>query len=407
MILSRKVIGLDLLRFSMSLVMVLFHIQSLLKDSILNRLIYNGFFATSTFFILSGFILTHVYHKKIQENKFSNSAFLIKRLSALYPLHILTMSLAMLIFFFLQLIAKRTFPIEIPYQSLANYTSSPGTLKLHFFDFFQYVIESVTLTQAWDYRFLFLNGASWSVSALFFFYLTFHFFVKKIQYQKKLKTLLVCCWLTAMFPAFYFTASQNFSSDVIGIMHRNPLFRLPDFVAGIIFYFIYLRTNLKSKRFQLLCFLIGISGFILMNILVKVNPKQWAYLSHNGLFLFTQLSLIYSFLQIQFSNYNLQSLIERLGKASLSVYLLHLPLISIYFIAYRLIVASTHSSTITALLINAKNIEHLSTISVFTFLILLVLISVYLQEKIFTPIQTKLSNSLIKRKEKFKERVLG
>lgn len=406
MILSRKIIGLDLLRFSMSLIMVLFHIQSLVKDSILNRLIYNGFFATSTFFILSGFILTHVYHKKIQENKFSNSTFLIKRFSALYPLHIFTMCLAIFIFFLLQLIAKRTFPIEIPYQSLADYTSSSKTFELYFFDLLQYITESIILIQAWDYRFLFLNGASWSVSALFFFYLTFHFFVKKIQYQKNLKILLICCWLAAMFPAFYFTVAQNFSSDVIGIMHRNPLLRLPDFIAGIIFYFICLRTNLTSQIFQLFCFLVAFLGFILMNILVKMDLKQWAYLSHNGLFLFTQLALIYSFLQIKFNNATLRSLVERLGKASLSIYMLHLPLISIYFIIYRLIIASSESNTIHELIVTAKNIEHLSTFSIFIFITLLIPLSLYLQEKIFTPIQIKLSDALIRSKEKFKERKL-
>lgn len=114
-------------------------------------------------------------------------------------------------------------------------------------------------------------------------------------------------------------------------------------------------------------FLVGILGFISMNILVKMNPKQWFYLSHNGLFLFTQLALIYSFLQINFNNHTLYSLIERLGKASLSIYMLHLPLISIYFIVYRLIVASYNSSNITELLVNTKNIEHLSTISVLYF----------------------------------------
>ncbi|MDO7229805.1 MAG: acyltransferase [Acinetobacter baumannii] len=407
MILSKKVIGLDLLRFCMALVMVLYHIQSLLKDSILNLLSFNGFFGTSTFFILSGFILTHVYFKKIKDNKFSNSTFLIKRFSALYPIHIMTMCLSLFTFFLLQLIARRGFPIEQAYQTIPGNDSSAGTFEFFFSYLLQYIIESLSLVQAWDYRFLFLNIAAWSISALFFFYLTFHFFVKRIQDYKHLKTLLICCWISSMFPALYFTITQNFSSDVVGIIHRNPLLRLPDFIAGIIFYFICLKANSTTKKFQLLFFLIGILGFILMNILVKMNPKQWFYLSHNGLFLFTQLALIYSFLQINFKNQNLCLMIQKLGKASLSIYMLHLPLISIYFIIYKLIIATINSSNFHELMINAKKIDHLSTISVFIFLILLVPLSIYLQEKIFTPIQIKLSNSLIRHKEKFKERILG
>lgn len=98
--LQKKIIGLDLLRFFMAIIMVLYHVQSLLKNSFLNELSFNGFFGTSTFFILSGFILTHVYLKKIQLNKFSNTVFLIKRFSALYPIHIVTMCLAIFTFFY-------------------------------------------------------------------------------------------------------------------------------------------------------------------------------------------------------------------------------------------------------------------------------------------------------------------
>lgn len=88
MFLAKKIIGLDILRFLMALIMVTYHVQPLLEKSFLNELSFNGFLATSTFFILSGFILTHVYYKKIQMNTFSNTNFLIKRFSALYPIRL-------------------------------------------------------------------------------------------------------------------------------------------------------------------------------------------------------------------------------------------------------------------------------------------------------------------------------
>ncbi|MCU4394156.1 OpgC domain-containing protein [Acinetobacter parvus] len=111
MFLAKKIIGLDILRFLMALIMVTYHVQPLLGKSFFNELSFNGFLATSTFFILSGFILTHVYYKKIQTNTFSNTNFLIKRFSALYPIHIFTLLISILFFFILHFIMKKSFPI--------------------------------------------------------------------------------------------------------------------------------------------------------------------------------------------------------------------------------------------------------------------------------------------------------
>lgn len=394
MILLKKIIGLDLLRFSMALLMVLYHIQGLINDSILNELIFNGFFGTSTFFILSGFILTHVYYQKIEEKKFSNTNFLLKRFSALYPIHIFTMSMAIITFFSLSIITKKSFPAELPIQALPSIQSNE-VMEIYFIDIFRYIIESITLIQAWDYHFLFLNPAAWSVSALFFFYLTFHFFVKILKNQKNLKKILMAFWLFSLIPAIYFTYTQNFSSDIIGLMHRNPLLRLPEFIAGIIFYLICLNSKIYSKKYQIFCLFFAGFGFFLMHYLVKTAPQLWFYLSHNGLFLFPQLALIYCFLSISFNNHKITTLIERLGKASLSIYMLHLPLLSIYFILYKLIIASTQVSTISKIIETAKSIDQLDTISTLIFIILLIPISLYLQEKLFTPIQVKLSNKLI------------
>lgn len=47
--LTKKIIGLDLLRFIMAILMVAFHVQALLTDSIFNYLALNGFYGTSVF----------------------------------------------------------------------------------------------------------------------------------------------------------------------------------------------------------------------------------------------------------------------------------------------------------------------------------------------------------------------
>lgn len=313
------------------------------------------------------------------------------------------MCLAIFTFFSLSIITKKTFPADFPIQALPS-IESKEVIQIYFSDIFRYIIESITLTQAWDYHFLFLNGAAWSVSALLFFYITFHFFVKKLLKIENLVLPLISIWILSLLPALYFTYTHNFASDIIGLMHRNPILRLPDFIAGIIFYFICLKAKNSSKKMQHYCFIFAIFCFFLMHYLVKSNPQQWFYLSHNGLFLFSQLALVYSFLNINIENKNLTSYFERLGKASLSIYMLHLPLLAIYHLIYKLIVAATYSASIRETIKNAKDITQLNIISVIIFMIILIPLSLFLQEKVFTPIQIKLSNKLIKIREKSKHK---
>lgn len=390
---SKKIIGLDLLRFLTALIMVMFHVQGLLKDSFIHFLGFNGFYGTSIFFILSGFILTHVYQNKIIINSFSNSNFLIKRFSALYPIHISTMFVSIIVLFSLLILTGKNLPIEVAFQTLPSREVS-GTSVLGIYDIFQYILENIFLMQAWDYRFLLFNGAAWSISSLFFFYLTFHFFVKKIYKIKNLYLIQFTIWLLYLFFPFFFVITQNYSSEINGLIHRNPLLRLPEFITGIIFYNICLRQKKYLTCYQSLFFSLGLTGFIICYFLVKSNAEVWYYLAHNGLFLFFQMALIYSFLNLSIHNPIIKNYIERLGKSSLSIYMIHLPLLSVYFILYRISIAIFQGHSFAEVITIAKNMEHMSMMGLLIFLIILVPLSLFLQEKIFTPIQTKLSNKL-------------
>ena len=48
------------------------------------------------------------------------------------------------------------------------------------------------------------------------------------------------------------------------------------------------------------------------------------------------MALIYVFLNINISNTKIKILIEKLGKCSLTIYMLHIPLLAIYNIIYNL-----------------------------------------------------------------------
>lgn len=383
----------------MAIFMVIYHVQNIIEPSILEKLEFNGFYATSVFFLLSGFILTHVYSKRVNSNNFSNSDFIIKRFSALYPLHIFTLLFSILFFYIIFKITNNQFPVEISLQKIPS-DSTEDKLYLSVSNLVNYTIEQVLLLQAWDFRFMHWNAASWSISALFFFYLTFSFFIKKIMMTKKILLLITTLWVIYLIPPILFTLLQDFSSNSVGAIHRNPLLRLPEFLLGISFYFFCIKYNKLIKKTQIPLIIIGFLGFVFMGSLVEANPPLWFYVSHNGLFLFFQLALIAGFLNIKINNHKVKIWIEKLGKSSLSIYMLHLPLLSIFFILYRLALVSPKYSSFSDIIQNAKDIKLLPINALIIFLIVIIPLSLFIQEKVFTPLQIKLSNKLIAYKDR-------
>jgi peptidoglycan/LPS O-acetylase OafA/YrhL len=118
--------------------------------------IAKGYLGVELFFVLSGFILSHVYMQAFGEGRFRYADFLWARLARVYPVH-----LATLIGLGLLVGAAAVVGLNVGNHVLA-WSSLPAQL---------------TLTQAWG---LGLAGGwnhpSWSISAEWFAYLTFPIF---------------------------------------------------------------------------------------------------------------------------------------------------------------------------------------------------------------------------------------
>ena len=92
-------IGLEWLRFLLAIYVVLFHtVHAYVEDepTWLSELAGVGFFATSSFFVLSGFLLAHVYCRQ-GELREPARHFLGKRLANLYPLHLFSLLLTAIV----------------------------------------------------------------------------------------------------------------------------------------------------------------------------------------------------------------------------------------------------------------------------------------------------------------------
>ncbi|MDU3291245.1 MAG: acyltransferase family protein, partial [Pseudomonas aeruginosa] len=97
---KERFIGLEWLRFLLGLYVVVYHtLHTYPKEQKfpgLDELTSLGFFATSTFFVLSGFLLAHVYARSGRLRESARS-FWTKRLSNLYPLHLFSLLLSILV----------------------------------------------------------------------------------------------------------------------------------------------------------------------------------------------------------------------------------------------------------------------------------------------------------------------
>ncbi len=137
---------------------VCFHVKASIASfasPAVNTLIGNGYMGVDLFFILSGFILSHVHHSQFESLDLRQVIrFLWIRLARIYPLHLFTLLLYVAI------------PILLLLFSQQKVVPDQYTLEAF--------VANVFLVHAWGmFDELTWNGPSWSISAEWFVYLLF------------------------------------------------------------------------------------------------------------------------------------------------------------------------------------------------------------------------------------------
>lgn len=230
--------------------------EDLLFKELYYRGISEGYLGVSFFFILSGFILSLNYDDKLLNKQVSFKDFWVARIARVYPLHLFTLLIAVL------LVVDST-------EQVSEFFSDPALSVSKF-------LSNATLIHSFipdgDYFFSY-NSPSWSISDEMFFYFAFPFIVILLVRNR---LLLKIGWVSFLaIPVLMYYSSEDTHHKIFYI---NPFFRIVDFLLGITLFQLYRRryfsklysTNLLATLIEILSVGLFVVFFYVHNSIPQV-----------------------------------------------------------------------------------------------------------------------------------------
>ncbi|HZV85087.1 MAG TPA: acyltransferase [Brevundimonas sp.] len=214
--------ALTTLRFLAALWVVLYTAWPHLDVSWVPVAVTKGYLGVEVFFVLSGFILSHVYLAAAGEKRFSYGSFLWARIARVYPLHLVTL------FGMIGLGVAATMAGLSIDGSLTDWRALPAHL---------------TMTHAWGLAPLSaFNHPSWSISAEWFAYLSFPafaFVAWRLRERPVVATALAAASALAIYAVFQSLAGFSLTEATFlwGALRIVPCFAL-----GCALYLVYRRA---------------------------------------------------------------------------------------------------------------------------------------------------------------------
>jgi len=216
------------LRFFAALWVVLFHYWPKLDVSFTPALVEKGYLGVELFFVLSGFILCHVYLSAFGEGRFRYGDFLWNRLARVYPLHLATLA-AMIVLG----VGAGLAGLAID-ASILRWDSLPANLLM---------VQAWGLAPAAAF-----NHPSWSISAEWFAYLSFPgfaFVAWRLRQRPWLLAAGVLVGLAVLYTAFERLAGFSLTQATI---HWGALRIVPCFALGCAMHALWRSGAVKSLR---------------------------------------------------------------------------------------------------------------------------------------------------------------
>lgn len=271
-------------------------------ESFFPGIVHMGYLGVDLFFILSGFVLAHVYGPQLENKSFKFGSFIWARLARVYPVHILTLAIIFVLW-----IAAQKMGAEVPTHAF-NLNHIPFHLML---------------MQAWG--FVDADGwnfPSWSISAEWFAYLSFPALFAVSTIFKKHRLLGIVFGIFSFYAIYWIAFMLGF--DLVKMTWQGGALRIiPSFLTGIMLWRFGNNINLGFKAAYL--------GLALSALLLIV----FASLSYSALVIWPCLLGVVFFLA-ETSKTKGKSLISSktwvyLGEISFSMYMVHLLVDIVFF----------------------------------------------------------------------------
>lgn len=394
----KTIVGLDAMRFVLAVYLMVFHTIHAYPQANTLPLIWLtdlGGFATSTFFILSGFILTHVYIDRGPALRGGTRNFVVKRLSEIYPINFV----GLILFAVVLSVSHRSFDsVLVPsmgrgYQQMIQLNAAPAA--------FNWLLNTLML-QVWDPRYSSINAPSWTLGCLLFFYLCFPIVAPRFARMRRTALMLVVLWLLYLVPPLTIVLMGAYTPVPVGMIEHNPILRIPEFLSGILLYSLYSSGRLswmlgaRWRKAAAAAFVLG--SFILASRLIATGPLAVLYIVHNGALLPAELALVALCANAYVPQWAHKT-VSRLGNAALSIFGIHVALFELSMDGLKLM--ATHESIsrcvahFSACAATAKAI-HPSMATYPIYLIATVIAAVLFQERCFVPVRTAIRQAFVR-----------
>jgi peptidoglycan/LPS O-acetylase OafA/YrhL len=214
------------LRFFAAFWVVLFHYWPKLDVGFTPAVIEKGYLGVELFFILSGFILCHVYRTSVEDGRFRYGSFLWARLARVYPLHLATLV-------GMGLLAGGA--------AVAGFAVDPNIASL------EALPANLLMIHAWGFAPVAgWNHPSWSISAEWFAYLSFPLFAwaaLKLKHRPLTALAGAVTALTALYIGFEAVAGFPLTQATI---HWGALRIVPCFAFGCALHAFWRERPMKS-----------------------------------------------------------------------------------------------------------------------------------------------------------------
>jgi len=299
----------DFLRWVAALAILLHHYMAHFSVNELETLKYLNFFAHNAilgsygvwfFWVISGFVFSNIYFIKSVNFK----DFFIKRFARLYPLHIFSLFVVLI----LQLI------LYYQFSEFENFNNPGYQIDLNHF-----ILNLLFINDGNSY-----NGVLWSVSIEIPVYFFFFYFSQKFK-----STNTIILFLQIFFVIFLFKI----------LLHTNLLYYhlkacVFYFFIGVLVYFLYVKILSKYNLFTLIS---SIFFIILSIILFSLEDKfKLSYIKDliPTTIIFFIAVIFFAISLEKYFGVNIKK-ISILGHSSYGLYLLHVPIQLVFIIILK------------------------------------------------------------------------